>query len=222
MTSNGDRDGVETPTSSAADPGVPAARGVPAPWRRRRVLAAVGLGAALAATGGVAFAAGGPSSSPSASPGTGTDEHGGMRPDADGPGGMHGFHRHGGPGPGGFGGLGRVLHGTVTIDPPGSTGTLLVDIQTGTVSSRTASSLVLRSADGYTHTYLLTSSTSVDHGRATTSAVSSGDQVMVVADHATGAVRLVEDRALVHPRMPRPLTSSPSASPSASASGAST
>jgi hypothetical protein len=159
-----------------------------------------GAGAALATTG-----SGTPSTAPSAvaatpSPGTG--------PAAGAPHRMfgHRFRGFGGPGffagpagPGfaGAGGLG-ALHGQFVIAKPGG-GYQTVDIQSGAVTGVSATSITLRSSDGYSHSYALTSSTLVDAQRNGISSVKVGNQVSLTAtvSGGTATAMSVLDRTLV-------------------------
>lgn len=100
---------------------------------------------------------------------------GGMRggPDGDGDGpGMRG-------GPGRMEGLGgRILHGDVTIKDDNDEA-VQARIQSGTVESVSATSIVVKSEDGYTATWTVTSDTKVhrDRSDATIADVKTGDFV---------------------------------------------
>jgi hypothetical protein len=91
----------------------------------------------------------------------------------------HGRHSRGFGFGGGFG-LGGVLHGQVTVRKAGGTYETL-DVQRGTVTSVSSSSLTIKSADGYTATYAVSSSTTVDAEAAGIGSVKSGDSVFVTA-----------------------------------------
>ena len=193
------------PTESAA----PAA-GTPARTRRPgRAIAFVAAGA-IAATGitGLAFAAdNGPSPTPSASddstapdgPGgmMGDGRRGGMMGDRDGDGG----HGRGGPGGmGGHGGLGlggRVQHGeAVVTKDDGATAT--VRVQSGTISSVSATEMVVKSDDGFEQTWPLTAETSIHKSRsdATAADLAVGDTVMVLGEVKDGSVTTLRVGAL--------------------------
>ncbi|GAY14039.1 hypothetical protein [Mycobacterium sp. shizuoka-1] len=105
-------------------------------WSARTTVAAVGIAVALAAVGGVAvYAATGGSAG---------------HPAAGGPPGWGG--------PGGPGGVGRTVHGeTVVSDGEGGFSTELT--QTGDVTAASATSVTVRSADGYSQTYVLDADT---------------------------------------------------------------
>ncbi len=155
-------------------------------WRDRvrhapRAAVIAGLVAVLAVGGaGVAFAAGSGSSSTSSASSTSST----TTPNAKGP---HGPFGRGGPGP--FNGLGRfglggfagggVLHGTVTIRS--GSGYKTVDIQTGTVSKVSSTSITVVSSDKYSQTYVVTSKTLVNSQAAGIGSVTVNDQVSVEA-----------------------------------------
>jgi hypothetical protein len=85
----------------------------------------------------------------------------------------------GGPGLG----LGRVIHGQFTV-PEGS-GYKTLEVQLGTVSALTSSSITVTSADHYQHKYALTSSTIVNSQLHGISSVAKGDQVRILASTDT-------------------------------------
>ena len=88
---------------------------------------------------------------------------------------------HGTPGGGGFfAGPGGVVHGQVVVPQPGGQ-YRTEDIQTGTVTAVSSSSLTVRSADGYTKTYQVTSATRVAAGRTGIGSVKVGNRVAVTA-----------------------------------------
>ena len=161
---------------------------MPAAGRTRRLggmpraLMVGGLTFGLAVGGaGIAFAATSGSSTPSTTVPT--------KPVVPGPG-HRGFW---GPGPGprarfglgGPAGAGRVLHGEFTTRKAGG-GYQLVKIQVGQVTGVKTTSITVRSADGYTHSYAVTSSTVVDAERDGISSVKTGDQVQVLATTVNG------------------------------------
>ena len=169
--------------------------------RRRPHLAGLAVVAiiALAAGGGVAYlathtangvgtdAAASAAQTPSASPSASTGPFGGR--------GHAGFGRFGGfGGPGfgglGFGGLGGVIHGQLT-EPKSGGGYQTVDVQRGTVTAVSSSSITVKSADGFTATYAVSSSTEVNAQAAGIGTVKTGDTVEVEAtvsgDTATAA-----------------------------------
>jgi hypothetical protein len=164
--------------------------------RRRPHLAALAVVAviALGAGGGVAYvathsangastdAAAGTAPTPSASPPASTPSWGGR-----GPGGFGRFGAFGGLGFGGlgFGGLGGVIHGQVTGPKPGG-GYQTVDVQRGTVTAVSSSSLTVKSADGFSATYAVSSSTEVNAQAAGIATVKTGDTVEVTATVSGG------------------------------------
>ncbi|MFI5935137.1 hypothetical protein [Actinoplanes sp. NPDC051494] len=89
----------------------------------------------------------------------------------------------GGPGQGMTGrggGMAASLHGTAVVSD-GNGGYVTQESQTGTVSAVSADSISVKSEDGYTRTYVLTSATSVDAGQSRISDVATGHTVRVVA-----------------------------------------
>jgi hypothetical protein len=160
-----------------------------------------GAGAALATTG-----SGTPSTAPSAVAATPSP---GTAPAAGGPHRMFGHGFRGGSGPGFFGagpggprfaggvGLG-ALHGQFVIAKPGG-GYRTVDIQSGAVTAVSATSIALRSSDGYSHTYALTSSTLIDAQRNGIGSVKVGHQVSLTATVSGSAATAMSvlDRTLL-------------------------
>ena len=120
-----------------------------------------------------AVAAANPSPTPSASKGT----PGVTRPRWFGGAGPFGFGF--GFGPAGVG-RGGVLHGQVTIQKPGG-GYETLDVQRGTVTAVSATSLAVKSTDGYTTTYAVASDTLVDAKARGIGSVKNGDTVLVTA-----------------------------------------
>jgi hypothetical protein len=104
-----------------------------------------------------------------------------------------GFRRgFGGPGLGGLGfgilglgGLGGTIHGQVTQQKRGG-GYQTLDIQRGTVTDVSSSSISVQSADGFTAKYAVTSATEVNAQAAGIGAVKRGDTVEVVATVSNG------------------------------------
>jgi hypothetical protein len=77
--------------------------------------------------------------------------------------------------------LSRVEHGEATVRT--KTGAEVVDLQRGTVTAATPTSVTVRSQDGYTATYTVTSTSRIRRdGRASSiSAVAVADRVVLVA-----------------------------------------
>jgi hypothetical protein len=110
---------------------------------------------------------------------------------------------HGAPGPFGpafagpgllGGGLFGAVHGTVVVPKSGG-GYQTVAFQNGKVTAVSSTSITLRSADGYSHTYQVTSSTMVNAQRDGIGSIKNGNQVMVdatVSGSTTTAVRIVD------------------------------
>lgn len=166
--------------------------GPPRPRSRERLLSLAGV--ALLAMGGgagIAYAVGhsggtpaadvassaqssSPSTSPSASP---APKSGAKYP--------HAFRF--GPGLGGlaFGGLGGAIHGQLT-EPKSGGGYQTVDVQRGSVTKVSSSSITVKSADGYTATYVVSSSTEVNAQAAGIATVKVGDTVSLTATVSSG------------------------------------
>jgi hypothetical protein len=88
--------------------------------------------------------------------------------------------RFGGAGFSGPAGLFGVLHGQIVRAKPGG-GYQTVDIQNGQVTAVSATAITLKSADGYTRSYAITSSTIVDAQRDGIGSVKTGHQALVLA-----------------------------------------
>jgi hypothetical protein len=104
-------------------------------------------------------------------------------------------------GPFGVGSLGAI-HGQFVVSKPGG-GYQTIDTQRGTVTAVSASSITVKSGDGYTKTYQVTRSTNVKAQRAGIGSVKTGQTVSVVAT-VTGssatATQIVDLAAL--PKLP--------------------
>lgn len=122
-----------------------------------------------------------PTSPPSLAPDT--------RPNAPGRGmrqRMHGF--------GGRGGLGDALHGEFTTRAPGG-GYQVMTAQLGAATAVSATSITVKSEDGFTRTYTVGDGTLVNAGNDGIADVHTGDQVRVrgvVKDGATTAVTVLD------------------------------
>jgi hypothetical protein len=159
-------------------------------WRPGRPLAVAGVAVvALAGGAGVGYAATNsltakatdtaavatPSPSASSSPSTGTP----------GSGAPHGWRKFGGGLAGGpglrFGMLGGgVVHGQLTVPKSGG-GYQTLDVQDGTVTAVSTGAVTVKSADGFTATYTVTSNTVVGAQSAGIGSVKKGDQIFVTA-----------------------------------------
>lgn len=84
--------------------------------------------------------------------------------------------------------LRNLLHGELTVS--GSTGPTTVNVQRGKVTSASATSVTVRSSDGFTTTYTVSSTTTVRRDRATVTAdkLVVGDSAFVRADGSTATV----------------------------------
>jgi hypothetical protein len=85
----------------------------------------------------------------------------------------------------GLGGLGGVVHGEATVPKPGG-GYQTVDVQRGTVAAVSSSSITVNSADGYSATYVVESSTEVNAQAAGIGTVKTGDTVWLTATVSGG------------------------------------
>jgi hypothetical protein len=82
----------------------------------------------------------------------------------------------------------------VVVPKPGG-GYQTVDFQNGTVTAVSGTSISLRSADGYHHTYQVTSSTMVDAQRNGIGSIKDGNQVTVaatVSGSTAAATRIID------------------------------
>jgi len=86
---------------------------------------------------------------------------------------------------GGFGGFGGAIHGQL-VEPKSGGGYQTIDVQRGTVTAVSSSSITVKSADGYTATYAVTSSTEVNAQAAGIATVKVGDTVEVAATVSNG------------------------------------
>ena len=101
-----------------------------------------------------------------------------------------GDHQRGGPGMG----AGMAIHGTFVTPKPGG-GYQTVDTQQGKVSAVSSSSITVASVDGFTQTYVVTSTTIVTAQRDGIASVKVGDEVAVMAVESgsdRNAVRIVD------------------------------
>jgi hypothetical protein len=121
----------------------------PRRWGLRETAAALGVAAVIAALGGAAIYAATEGSSHSFGAAHQAFGPGGM---PGGPGGQHGAV--GGPGPAAVGST--SLHGEFVV-PDGAGGYTTVLTQTGTVTAISPTSIIIRSEDGFSQTYVLPS-----------------------------------------------------------------
>jgi hypothetical protein len=195
------------------DLGDTAAPGAPAPRPRR-----LGVSAAVAACGlvlggiGVAGLAGAtdadPASSAGATPSAQATPDGSPGRDRPGPGGRHG---------GMLGGIeGHAVHGEIVIET--DDGFVTVQTQRGAVTAVSDSSISVRSADGFTATYVIDDDTSFGRSSEGAAGIAEGDTVRVVGKESGSALTAL----LVHGgdwapggRGPGGRTASPTPSPSA-------
>jgi hypothetical protein len=81
---------------------------------------------------------------------------------------------------GGIAGAGGAIHGQLTVPKSGG-GYQTEDVQQGTVTAVSSSSISVKSADGFTATYVVSSETLVDAQAAGIGSVKKGDTVSVTA-----------------------------------------
>ena len=174
--------------------------GLRAAWlgsRRVAVLAGV-IAVGVLAGAGVAVAATSSSSSPTPTPSASPSAS--ARPPFKAPKGMWRMrgaapvfgHAYGGPGM--LGGLFGAVHGTVVVPKSGG-GYQTVLFQNGKVTAVSSTSITLHSADGYSHTYPVTSSTMVNAQRDGIGSIKVGNQVMVdasVSGSTTTTIRIID------------------------------
>lgn len=97
-------------------------------------------------------------------------------------------------GPGMLGGLFGAVHGTVVVPKSGG-GYQTVAFQNGKVTAVSSTSITLRSADGYSRTYPVTSSTNVNAQRDGIGSIKVGNQVVVtatVSGSTTTVIRIID------------------------------
>ncbi|GAA5161601.1 MULTISPECIES: hypothetical protein [Amycolatopsis] len=146
-----------TTTPPQAPPPAWGAPQPPAPkWSGRKTAIAAVVAVVIAAIGGVAIY-------------LGTQSSGSAQQGFGGPGGMGGFNGRAGGMGGGMSLLTEALHGDFTVS---ENGTYVTErMQTGDVTALDATSITVKSKDGYTQTYALDSSTQKANNVATGSSV---------------------------------------------------
>ena len=90
----------------------------------------------------------------------------------------------------GFGGVFGAVHGEFVVPRSGG-GFQTIDTQRGAVTAVSATSITVKSADGFIKTYQLMSSTNVDAQRNGIGSVKTGHQVMVMATVSGGTATAV-------------------------------
>ena len=83
-------------------------------------------------------------------------------------------------GPGAMGGLFGAVHGSAVVPKPGG-GYQTIAFQNGKVTAVSSTSITLHSADGYSHSYRVTSSTLVNAQRDGLGSIKAGNQVIATA-----------------------------------------
>jgi hypothetical protein len=183
-----------TTQHSSTDPAPPSTWGAPVPaadrpnrpWSTRKIVISAVVAVVIVAGGTVGVIAATNSGSTTAA-GAGGGARGG-------PGG--GFGRFGAGGaPGGLA-LSNALHGDFVVSVNGA---YVTDrLQTGTVTAVSATDITLRSTDGYTQSYVISSGTSVDNGANTIGDVVRGNTVTVTAALSgnTATANTIQDTTL--------------------------
>lgn len=179
-----------------AQPGKPSLRTALQGSRRFAVMAGVvtlgvlaGVGVAVAATSSSGQPAS-PGASASPSPSASVRPH--FPPKGPwhmrAPGGLFGFG-----GPGALGGLFGAVHGSAVVPKSGG-GYQTIAFQNGKVTAVSSTSITLHSADGYSHSYRVTSSTLVNAQRDGVGSIKTGNQVIVTAtvSGSTTATRIID------------------------------
>jgi hypothetical protein len=168
------------------------------------ILAAVAITAVAAGAGVAALATGGsPSLASSSGQLAATPSPSPSRSGYGAPGPGHRFF--GGFG-GGFGaGVAGALHGQFVVPRSGG-GYQTEDTQRGSVTAVSTSSITVKSADGFTKTYQVTSSTVVDARRDGIGSVKDGHQVSVLATVSGGTATAtgIQDLSLLRAGNPGP------------------
>jgi hypothetical protein len=101
-------------------------------------------------------------------------------------------------GPGALGGLLGAVHGTAVVPKSGG-GYQTIAFQNGKVTAVSDTSITLRSADGYSRSYQVTSSTLVNAQRDGIGSIKAGHQVIVTAavSGSTATATRVIDASLI-------------------------
>lgn len=92
------------------------------------------------------------------------------------------------------GGFGALVHGQIVLAKPGG-GYLTIDVQAGQVTAVSSTSITVKSTDGYTASYAVTSAAIVDAQRDGIGSIKTGDQAMVqasVSGSAATATRIAD------------------------------
>jgi hypothetical protein len=140
---------------------------------RRVALGVSGVAVAVAAVGGVAYAA--DTNSPASTPTNSASTASSTTAPAKGKAKRHAHAL-----------AGRALHGQFTVERKGQPA--VVDVQRGAITKVDSTSLEVKSTDGFTATYVLNPSTTVraDGKKGAVSDLTVGKQVGVLADDAGG------------------------------------
>jgi hypothetical protein len=179
---------------------IPASRPGRSRFGNPLILAAVAITALAAGAGVAALASGGsPSLASSSGQLAATPSPSASRSGYGAPGPGHRFF-------GGFGaGVAGALHGQFVVPRSGG-GYQTEDTQRGSVTAVSTSSITVKSADGFTKTYQVTSSTVVDARRDGIGSVKDGHQVSVLAtvSGGTATATSIQDLSLLRAGNPGP------------------
>lgn len=192
-------DGTWMPAADQS-PGSPGWQPRPRPvWARRPVIFTAVAAVALLGGAGAAYAATTAAGSPAVTVAPAGNAAAAPSSAASTPG--LGHRRYGaglGLGLGIGGGMAGAVHGQLVVPKSGG-GYQTVDVQSGQVTAVSGTSITVKSADGFSQQYAVTSSTIVDAKRDTISKVKTGDQVFVVAtvSGSTTTAAGIMDRNLV-------------------------
>jgi len=205
--SDQNRPGFEPPAFHVAPPAAidesPTSKSSKSGRNRNTILMASAVGIAAVGFAGTAFAANAastPTPTPTGSSSIVGDQGPGHGPDGDNDGPGMGMGPNGGPGQapmggpdggpgGGWGrhgggmrgpGMGPGIHGTFVTPNKAGTGYDTIDTQKGSVTAVSATSITVKSTDGFTKTYVVTSTTDVNGKAGDIATVKTGDDVAVL------------------------------------------
>jgi asparagine N-glycosylation enzyme membrane subunit Stt3 len=175
--------GPPTPPEGTWGAPVPANERPRTPWSAKKIIISAAVAVVIVAGGTAAVMAA--TNGSTATSGTG------------GPNGGFGGGGFGGRGGAGLGAIGDALHGDFVVSN-GNNGYTTERLQTGTVTAISATDVTVKSTDGYTQSYVIGGSTSVDRGSNKITDVVKGNTVTVVATLSgqTATANTVEDSTI--------------------------
>jgi len=224
------RPGFEPPAHHVTPPTAtdesPTSKSSKSSRNRNAILMASAVGIAAVGFAGTAFAANAastPTPTPTGSSSIVGDQGPGHGPDGDNDGPGMGMGPNGGPGQapmggpdggpgGGWGrhgggmrgpGMGPGIHGTFVTPDKAGTGYQTIDTQKGSVTDVSATSITVKSKDGYTKTYIVTSTTDVNGKAGDIASVKTGDDIAILGIESGNDVnaQLIFDGKNVKPGM---------------------